>query len=255
MTLTWIMTFSLLGSVGAIAGAGILLLFPETTRKVLVPALVSYATGSLLAAALIGLIPEAVEQMEESGGSGRIGTVLAAVLAGILAFFVLEKIVLWRHCHEGECDVHRAAGVLILVGDSFHNFVDGIVIAAAFLRSETLGMAAGLAVVAHEITQEVGDFAILLENGFTRQKAFAYNLLSSLAIVVGALGGYYTLSALSSCIPYFLAISAASFLYVALSDLIPGLHRRVATASASLVQFLLVLAGIGTILLVQLLHR
>ncbi|MBI2194238.1 MAG: ZIP family metal transporter [Planctomycetes bacterium] len=254
MTLAWIFTLSLLGSVGAVGGAGVLLLFPETTRKVLVPALVSYATGSLLAAALIGLIPEAVDQMGAKPGGDSLGRVLAVVLAGILAFFVLEKIVLWRHCHEGECDVHRAAGVLILVGDSFHNLVDGIVLAAAFLHSEALGMTAALAVIVHEITQEVGDFAILLESGYSRRKAFIYNLLSSLATLVGAIGGYYALSALRSTIPYFLAISAASFLYVALSDLVPGLHRRVATAAASLVQFLLVLAGIGSILLVRLLH-
>jgi zinc and cadmium transporter len=151
------MLFSVLGSVGAIAGAALLLFFQEGTRKILLPCLLSYAIGTLLGAAFLGMIPNALEQNTALAISGT-------VLAGIVIFFVLEKIIIWRHCHEVECEAHGSAGPLILIGDAFHNFVDGFVIAAAFLTSVPLGIAASLAVIAHEIPQEVGDFAILLEN-------------------------------------------------------------------------------------------
>ena len=239
MLLTWIIVFSVLGSVGAIAGAALLLLFRETTRRLLLPCLLSYAIGTLLGAAFLGMIPNALQQNTALAISGT-------VLAGIVMFFVLEKIVIWRHCHESECEVHGTAGPLILIGDAFHNFVDGFVIAAAFLTSVPMGIVASLAVVAHEIPQEVGDFAILLENGYSRIRALALNLLSSLATLPGAVIAYFFLGAAREAVPFILALSAASFIYIAVADLVPSLHRQIGLKPA-LMQLFLVLSGIGTI--------
>ncbi|MBU0620667.1 MAG: ZIP family metal transporter [Gammaproteobacteria bacterium] len=234
-----VIVFSLLGSVGAIAVSALLLLFPQGIRQVLVPCLISYATGTLLGAAFLGMIPSALSQAPAIN-------VLATVLAGMVLFFVLEKLVLWRHCHEAECAVHGRAGPLILIGDAFHNFVDGVVIAAAFLTSIPLGIATALAVIAHEIPQEVGDFAILLDNGYGRVRALLLNGLSSAATLPGAVIAYFWLGETREAVPYILALSAASFIYIATADLIPGLHRQM-TFAASLRQVLLLLAGIATI--------
>jgi len=246
MLLGWIMLFSVLGSVGAIAGAALLLFFQEGTRKILLPCLLSYAIGTLLGAAFLGMIPNALEQNTALAISGT-------VLAGIVIFFVLEKIIIWRHCHEAECEVHGAAGPLILIGDAFHNFVDGFVIAAAFLTSVPLGVAASLAVIAHEIPQEVGDFAILLENGYSKTRALALNMLSSLATLPGAVIAYFFLGATREAVPFILALSAASFIYIAVADLVPSLHRQTGLKPA-IKQIVLVLAGIGTIAIFRLAH-
>ena len=239
--LLWIVGFSVLGSVGAVAGAALFLFFPDGIRKVLVPCLVSYATGTLLGAAFLGMIPAGLKLAPAF-------TVTATVLAGIVLFFVLEKLVLWRHCHDSECEVHGRAGPLILVGDAFHNFVDGVVISAAFLTSIPLVIVTSLAVIAHEVPQEVGDFAILLDNGYGRMKAFFLNGLSAAATLPGAVLAYFWLEETHAVVPYILALSAASFIYIATADLIPGLHRQ-ATPAASLRQLVLLLAGVGTIAL------
>lgn len=237
--LLWIIIFSILGSIGAVAGAALFLVFPESIRKMLVPSLISYATGTLLGAAFLGMIPASLEQAPAI-------MVMASVLAGMVLFFVLEKFVLWRHCHEDECEMHGRAGPLILIGDAFHNFVDGVVIAAAFLTSIPLGMATAFAVIAHEVPQEIGDFAILLDNGYSRTKAFILNSLSAAATLPGAVAAYFWLSEVSQVMPFILALSAASFIYIAVADLIPGLHRQTAFAAA-IRQLILLLAGIGTI--------
>ncbi|MGD8673232.1 MAG: ZIP family metal transporter [Thiogranum sp.] len=239
MLLGWVMLFSVLGSVGAVAGAALFLIFPEGIRKILVPCLVSYAAGTLLGAAFLGMIPASLKLAPAFA-------VTSTVLAGMMLFFVLEKFVLWRHCHDSACEVHGRAAPLILIGDAFHNFVDGVVIAAAFLTSIPLGVAASLAVIAHEIPQEVGDFAILLDNGYERTKAIVLNGLSAAATLPGAVMAYFWLGETRAAVPYILAISAASFIYIAAADLIPGLHRQVA-AAASVRQLVLLLAGIGTI--------
>jgi zinc and cadmium transporter len=236
----WAIAFSLLGSAGAIAGAALLLAFPAGVRTRLLPCLLSYATGTLLGAAFLGMIPEGIEQAPAVAVTGT-------VLAGIVAFFLLEKLVIWRHCHAGECEVHgHQGGVLILVGDAFHNFVDGVVIAAAFLVSVPLGIAAGLAVIAHEVPQELGDFAILLDSGYSKVKALLYNLVSSLATLPGAVIGWFWLDQVRQAIPFVLAISAASFIYIAVADLVPSLHKRIGLG-ATVSQVALILAGIGTI--------
>lgn len=237
--LMWIIGFSVLGSIGALAGAALLLLFPETIRKNLVPSLISYATGTLLGAAFLGMIPAGLDKAPAND-------IMITVLVGIVFFFTLEKFLLWHHCHDGDCEVHGSAGPLILVGDAFHNFVDGVVIAAAFLTSIPLGIVTAFAVIAHEVPQEIGDFAILLDNGYTRKQALILNGLSATATLPGALAAYFWLGEMHTATPYILALSAASFIYIAVADLIPGLHRQV-TLYAALRQLILLLAGIGTI--------
>jgi zinc and cadmium transporter len=241
--LSWIIIFSLLGSLGAVLGAALVLLLPENFRKILVANLISYATGTLLGAVFLGLIPQALEKSRSPG-------ILAWLLAGILFFFVLEKLILWRHCHLPECDVHASAGLLILIGDAFHNFVDGVMIAGAFLLSLPLGIATGLAVISHEVPQELGDFAILLESGYSRGQALLYNTISALTTLPGALLAYYFLAHMMHMVPYILLVGAASFLYIALVDLTPYLHRRFGLAD-SLLQLSLILAGIATIWLLH----
>ncbi len=244
MLLTWILLFSILGSVLSLSGAALVLVLPGDVRKKLISYLISYATGTLLGAAFLGMIPRAI-QLSTSH------TVLPAVLAGIILFFLLEKIVLWRHCHEEDCEAHSSAGPLILIGDAFHNFVDGVVIAAAFLTSVPLGIATALAVIAHEVPQEVGDFAVLLESGYSKKKAYWYNFLSSLSTLPGAILTYGSLKTTQTAVPYILALSAASFIYIATADLIPTLHRKLSLRS-SLAQVGLLLAGVGTILFFRL---
>ena len=174
--------------------------------------------------------------------------VFATLLVGILLFFVLEKLVLWRHCHIHDCEVHESSVFPVLVGDAFHNFVDGAVVAAAVMTSVPLGISTALAVAAHEIPQEVGDFAILLNAGYSRGKALFLNLLSSAASAVGAIAALLAFDTVPQMLPYFLAMAAASFLYVAMADLIPGLHRG-RTDASSLRQILLIAAGVGTMLI------
>jgi zinc and cadmium transporter len=241
--LAWIIIFSLLGSVGAMLGAALVLALPERIRKFLVANLVSYATGTLLGAVFLGLVPQALKESPSPG-------ILVWLLGGILFFFVMEKLVLWRHCHVPGCDVHASAGPLLLIGDAFHNFTDGVIIAGAFLLSFPLGVTTGLAVISHEVPQELGDFAILLESGYSRGKALFYNTISALATLPGALLAYYFLGHMMRAVPYILLIGAASFLYIALVDLTPYLHRRFGLVD-SLLQLGLILAGIATIWLLQ----
>lgn len=164
MLVVWISVFSVLGSVGAMAGAFTLILFPAAVRNRLLPALLSYAAGTLLGAAFLGMIPNAVD-----GASAA--RVSASVMFGIIGFFVLEKIIVWRHSHGADIDAKGQTGSLILVGDAFHNFVDGVLIAGAFMTSIPLGISASIAVIVHEIPQEVGDFAILLDSGYSKLRA------------------------------------------------------------------------------------
>ena len=231
---------SLLGGLGGLLVAAGLLLFTDSARAKLVPWLVSYAVGALLGVALLAILPKSLEELPPT-------RVFATLLAGILLFFVLEKLVLWRHCHTHDCEVHDSAASLVLVGDAFHNFVDGAVIAAATMTSIPLGVSTAIAVAAHEIPQEVGDFAILLHAGYSRQRALIVNALSGAAGTVGALAALIWFEYMPALLPHFLALAAASFLYVAMADLIPGLHRG-RTDASSLRQVLLVGAGIFTML-------
>jgi zinc and cadmium transporter len=210
-----------------------------------VPVMVSYAIGALLGAAFLEILPHALEQ------AGSLQALSATVLAGIMGFFILEKLVLWRHCHTAHCEAHGAeafatpqpehqhghpanpqhdhgrSGLMITVGDTVHNFVDGVMIAAAFLVDFKLGVVTAFAIAAHEVPQELGDFLILLHSGYTKRQALLLNLLSSLAMMVGAVLGYFLLEPMQWILPYMLAIAASGMIYVAVADLIPGLHKRV----------------------------
>lgn len=248
-TLSWIIVVSLAGGVlSVVAAAAVSTAFGAQRINVLI----SYAIGALLGAAFLEILPHALEH----GDPHRMA---ATVLFGIMFFFVLEKLVLWRHCHHDHCEAHEAqapthdhgrSGLLILVGDTFHNFVDGVLIAAAFLESTELGIVTALAIIAHEIPQEVGDYMILLHSGYSRAKALAFNLLSSLATLVGAMLAYFALSDMQEMIPTLLGLAAASMIYVAVADLIPGLHKRT-ELKATIQQVLLIGLGIASIAIVQ----
>lgn len=269
--LAWILAMSFVGGVLSVLAAALLAF---TANQRWVGLLVSYAIGALLGAAFLEVLPHAVI------ASGDASATSAIVLAGILGFFILEKLVLWRHCHMEHCEGHEQtaytatpapahghahthghhahghaahqgydggrSGLLIMVGDTFHNFVDGVLIAAAFMESIQLGIVTSLAIIAHEIPQEVGDFVILLHSGYSRAKALLFNVLSTFATLVGGLLAYFALSALQGAVPVFLALAAASMIYVAVADLIPGLHKRT-ELRATLHQVLLIGAGILTI--------
>ncbi len=283
----WIVLASLVGGVISVCAAA---LVGFAAKPHSIPLLISYSVGALLGASLLGVLPQAITEI----GSVEVAT--SILLAGILGFFLLEKLVLWRHCHEVSCEAHdpvevkrpatahsyrpvaqatapvtlhahgHAAGgghahgygseesvrsaSLILIGDAFHNFVDGVLIAAAFTQSIPLGIVTATAIVAHEIPQEVGDYLVLLHSGMSRMKALAFNLLSSMATLVGAVGAYFALASISGAVPYLLCIAAASMIYVAVADLIPGLHRR-AELSATIQQVVLISAGIGSIVLIH----
>jgi zinc and cadmium transporter len=231
---------SLLGGMGGLLVASGVLLFTDSARARMVPSLVSYAVGALLGVSLLAILPEALETLPATD-------VFATLLAGILLFFLLEKLVLWRHCHTHDCEVHGTGAELVVLGDAFHNFVDGAVIAAAVMTSVPLGVSTAIAVAAHEIPQEVGDFAILLHAGYSRRRALMVNVISALAGAAGAMLALIAFDLVPRLLPYCLALAAASFLYVAMADLIPGLHRG-RTDGGSFRQVLLVAAGIATIL-------
>jgi zinc and cadmium transporter len=232
---------SLLGGFGGLVVASSVLLFPPRVRDRLVPWLVSYAVGALLGVALLELLPQALSRLDAR-------RVLGTLLLGILSFFVLEKLAIWRHCHTHDCEVHRASGPLVLLGDAAHNFLDGAVIAAAAVTSIPLAVSTAIAVFAHEIPHEIGDFAILLHAGYSRRRALLFNATSAASGVLGAALSLVFLDAVPKLEPYFLSFATASFLYVAMSDLIPDLHRGTFDDNP-LRQALLVGAGIGTILL------
>ena len=250
MTLVWILLATFFGGMLSAALASLFLLLSEARRNWLLPHLISFATGAMLAAALIGLLPEAIESV----GPGRIQAIGAAVLAGIALFFVLEKLVLWRHCHTESCETHsphesdrdRAAGWIVLFGDGVHNAFDGVLIAAAFLTDTKLGVVTTIAITAHEIPQELGDLAVLLHARMSPVRALWFNAASSLTSIIGGLVGFLALRRTLDVLPYAISVAAASLIYVAVADLIPGLHRRV-DLGAGMAQVLLIACGVGVI--------
>ena len=247
--LAWIIAASICGGALSVACAAVFALNSRLQRYL--GAMVSYAIGALLGTVFLDILPEAIRLTSNAA------TLSGTVLFGILLFFVLEKLVLWRHCHHEHCEAHELlaneqghdhgrSGMMIMVGDTFHNFVDGIIIAAAFHTSMHLGIVTALAIIAHEIPQEVGDFAILLHSGYGKVKAFQLNLLSSFASIAGGVLGYFTLQTMQSWIPSLLALAAASMIYVAVADLIPGLHRRVQLRD-TVQQVGLIVLGVATV--------
>ena len=291
--LAWIISVSLIGGVLSIALAG---LVAFNVSRNAVPMLVSYAIGAMLAAVFLEILPEAIKH------ANHVQAVTGTVLMGILLFFALEKLVIWRHCHGAHCEVHALhddancpentknnqelnglekakfksvvsmqpnitakhqtpihthahthdegrSGAMIMIGDTFHNFVDGVLIASAFMVDIKVGIVTALAIIAHEIPQEVGDFLILLHSGYSKKKALWFNLGSSLATLVGGVLAYYFLQQATGAIPYILALAAASMLYVAVADLIPSLHKRT-EIQATISQISLILCGVASIWLV-----
>ncbi len=286
-TLTWIISASLLGGALSVMCAGLVAL---NARTQWIPMLISYAIGAMLGAVFLEILPHAFHE------ASSVESMAAIVLFGILLFFVLEKLVLWRHCHGEHCEVHAIhteddcpanevqhhadnqtakfkavtdkspsivkphshghhhdsgrSGMMIMVGDTFHNFVDGILIAAAFMIDIRLGAVTAMAIIAHEIPQEVGDFLILLHSGYSKKQALMFNLFSSLATVVGGVLAYFALQTLQNWIATILGLAAASMLYVAVADLIPGLHKRT-ELKETFAQVGLIGLGIGSIWLTK----
>lgn len=253
----WTITASIAGGILSVLGAALLALNSNSMRYI--GAMVSYAIGALLGAVFLDILPEAIKL------TSNVAVFSATLLGGILLFFILEKLVLWRHCHHDHCEAHEPkiepehdhgrSGLMIMVGDTFHNCVDGVIIAAAFLTDIQLGIVTSIAIIAHEIPQEVGDFAILLHSGYSKIRALKLNLISSFASVAGAVLGYFTLQTMQSWIPTLLALAAASMIYVAVADLIPGLHKRTQLKD-TVQQVLLILLGVGSVALMGvLLHE
>ena len=227
--LAWIISASFAG--GALSMLAVAAFALNSRAQQYIGSMVSFAIGALLGAVFLDILPEAIKL------TPNVPLLSGTVLFGILLFFILEKLVIWRHCHHEHCEAHELpetknthdhgrSGMMIMVGDTFHNFVDGIIIAASFLTDIHLGIVTGLAIIAHEIPQEVGDFAILLHSGYSKYKALRLNLISSFASVAGGVLGYYTLQTMQSWIPSLLGLAAASMICVSVADLIPGLHKR-----------------------------
>ncbi|PPD54485.1 MAG: ZIP zinc transporter [Methylotenera sp.] len=288
--LLWIVLFSLLGGMLSVAGAALVAL---NINKNAIPMLISYAIGAMLGAVFLEILPHAIEVAASPK------QMTATVLFGILLFFALEKLVLWRHCHGDHCEVHAVhtaeecpdpqtslnpsdskstkykavaakqpsinahpqhhshdhdrgrSGMMIMIGDTFHNFVDGILIASAFMVDIKLGIVTAIAIIAHEIPQEVGDFLILLHSGYSKKQAFIFNLVSSLATAVGGFIAYFALSYVQTWVPTILGLAAASMLYVAVADLIPSLHKRT-ELRATFSQLALIACGVASIFFVGL---
>jgi zinc and cadmium transporter len=264
--LLWIILCAAFGGIASAAFAVVFLWVPEERSARILPHFISFATGALLGAALLALLPEAMAGAGPSGAHD-IGVVL---VVGLGVFFVIEKLVLWWHAHSQEDeegapqhahhhdhdhDRDRASGVLVLVGDSIHNALDGVLIAAAFLSDMSLGLVTTFAVAAHEIPHRVGDFAILVQAGLSRRRAVLLNLATGIASVIGAIAAYLGLRRAIGILPFALAFAAAGFLYIAVAGLIPGLHRR-SDPRTSAAQVLLISLGIVVIALAErLTHR
>lgn len=236
MTLTFIVVASIIGGALSLLAAA---LCAFAVLSAWVPRMISYAVGVLLATAFLGLLPEALA----SGAAPE--RVLATTLIGICAFFALEKLAVWRHGHNDAASVPQPIGATITIGDGFHNFVDGVLIAAAFLTGTALGVVTAIAVVIHEIPQEVGDFLVLRHAGYSKRRALFLNLLASSTSIAGGVLGYFALGTLQSAVPYALALAAASFIYIAIADLIPHLHAT--DGKAVVWQVALLCAGIATV--------
>ena len=294
--LAWIILSSLIGGALSVAGAG---LVAFSARKSAVSMLISYAIGAMLGAVFLEILPEAINATIKNGGSVQATT--TTVLFGILLFFGLEKLVIWRHCHGDHCEVHAIhteedcpetrpeanpvnknhaikykavsvkqpslsahshahslshdhdggrSGMMVMIGDTFHNFVDGILIASAFMVDIKVGIVTSAAIIAHEIPQEVGDFLILLHSGYSKKQAFLFNLVSSFATVVGGTIAYFALQHVQTWAPTILGFAASSMLYVSVADLIPSLHKRT-ELRATVSQLTLIACGVGSIALTE----
>lgn len=242
----FILTFLALicGSVGSVLFASLLLLLKTELLHKISFYLLYLAGGTLLGAAFLGMIPEALSTLS-------IKTSMRLLVAGICCFFILEKIILWHTCRNKNCERHiNAAAPMILIGDAFHNAIDGIVIAASFLTSDEMGVFVTLSVIIHEIPQEMGDFGILLRSGLSNKKALLFNILSGSTAILSGIAAFFFMRQMQSLIPYTLLLSASSFIYIAMAELIPEMHKKT-KAGESFAQILLILTGILIIYLIK----
>lgn len=212
--------------------------FAQAFERILF-ALIAFAAGTLLGAAFFDLLPEAIEKSND---------IFGYVLAGVLFFFILERFIFWRHCHDGKCDVH-AFTYLNLLGDSIHNYIDGMIIAASYMSSIPIGIAATLAIVFHELPQEIGDYGILIYGGFSKRRALFYNFISALAAFLGAISIIFfpfIFFSIENSIAFLLSFGAGGFIYIASADLIPELHKVIDKRKSS-IQLIVLILGIAVI--------
>jgi len=243
--------YSLIGGLFSLAGGLLLLTIGTKVRQAITTSLLSFAAGAFIATSFTDLIPEAIEE------SGKAHPVLLAAMTGLVSFFILERLLMrygFKNDKHEHADHTESLPALLILGDTLHNFLDGIVIAVAYVASPVLGLTTTLAVAAHELPQEVGDFSVLLDHGWSRGKVLLVNILQSLATIPGALLGYAVGTALTPHLPTFLGAAGGIFLYLGASDLIPELHHR-AGHNHVLRVVIPFLAGIAAVtLLVQLTH-
>lgn len=244
--LATIIVFNFIGSIVSLIG-GLLLIWKKKITEKLTPYLVAFAAGSMLSVSFFDLLPEGVENGQELGF--KITTVFLFCLIGIVTFFLIERFILWSHHHHGK--VHEETHptiTLLIIGDSIHNFLDGLTIAATFLVSIPLGIVTSLAVGAHEIPQEMGDFATLLSKGINRNTVIIINAASALVSFLGVITGYYFLQNTKIFIPLLLGFAAGNFIYIASSDLIPEIHS-VYNKESAIKQTIFFILGIATVYL------
>jgi zinc and cadmium transporter len=241
MVLFWIIASTSVVSLISLIGVFTLSVKDSILRKIIF-SLVGFSAGALIGGAFLHLLPEALERAES-------GVVFSCLILGFVLFFIMEKYFYWRHCHNGVCQVH-AFSYLNLIGDSFHNFIDGMVIATSFLVSVRLGLVTTLAIILHEIPQELGDFAVLVYGGFSKRKALAFNFISALTAMLGAVTGYFISDFVSGSSVFILPLTAGGFIYIAASDLIPEMHKE-SDARRSNLAFLAFLLGIGFMVLAK----
>lgn len=217
MILAWVLISTFIVCLISLIGVFTLSVRDKLLQKILFP-LIGFSAGALIGGAFLHLLPEAVQKSKSD-------IVFYYLILGIVLFFLMERYLHWRHCHEGKCDVH-AFTYLNLIGDGFHNFIDGAVIAASFTVSIKLGLVTTLAIILHEIPQELGDFGVLVYGGFTKQKALLFNFISALTAMLGALVGYFISGFASGFSNFILPLTAGGFIYIATSDLIPEIHKE-----------------------------
>ena len=254
-TLSYIIIFTFLGSIGALLG-GIILLANEKIAMKISHLLASFAAGTLLGAAFFDLLPEAAHLTEKLGMEHEL--VFYWTLFGIIIFFILERFIHWFHHHEEHHQTHeesKSTLPLIIISDTAHNFIDGVVIAATFMVSIPLGMVTTVAVLAHEIPQEIGDFGLMLHKGMKRRKIILVNLISAAIALIGAMGTYLLGDIIEGLIPMLLALTAGFFIYIAASDLIPEIHYEKRKGFAQIETALLLLGVFVIYLSVKLLHH
>lgn len=239
-------------AISVVSFVGVLsLFFKDSFLNKIVFYLVAISAGSFMGGAFLHLIPEAIEGAKDIHG---IEEILAAVLVGFALFFVLERVLHWHHCHKhgGECSVHNFT-YLNLIGDGLHNFIDGVVIVAAFSLSVELGIATTIGVVIHEIPQEISDFGVLIYGGFSKLKALLFNFFSGILAVAGALFGFGLVNYFQGIMPLIIGFTAGGFIYISASDLIPELHKE-SNFPKSLIAFCCFFAGVGLMLVLKIGH-